>query len=85
MPDAAERMGIGKSSLSQYYHAKVCPPLGLEGSELEDWIILGHLAHAPERIEHGFLSMLKELEANRAELAGFREAMRELGIKAKRV
>lgn len=88
MPDAAERFGIGKSLLSRYQHAKVCPPLkklemwgkslGLEGKDLEDWMILGHLAHAPEQIERSFLAMLKEIEELRSEVADMRSLVRKL-------
>lgn len=88
MPEGAELLGLGKSALSQYYHARVCPPLkkltawadalGLEGKDREEFVVLGHLAHAPEQIERSFLAMLKEVEELRAEVADMRALMRKI-------
>lgn len=85
---AAGKMGLSSGALSQYRHNKICPPLkklpawadalGLEGQEREDFIVLGHLAHAPEQIERSFLAMLKEVEELRSEVADMRALVRKL-------
>lgn len=88
MLEAAKRVGSTSGGMSLYRHGKVNPPLkklpawadalGLEGQEREDFIVLGHLAHAPEQIERSFLAMLKEVGELRAEVADMRALVRKL-------